>query len=124
MSKALQRQRSGRLREAMSLAGLDVVVVAGDAWRSDYIRYAIDVTPMEGLALAIVWRDGAMQVFVESPAEASRIAAEQPMLEVSWGPAPMAQVEAVLADADAARVDEIILAARTHAQAAGTERTA
>ena len=97
MSTALQQQRSARLREAMSLAGLDVLVVVGDAWRSDYIRYAIDVTPMEGLALAIVRRDGATQVFVESPAEAGRIAAEQPTLDVFWGPAPIAQAEAALA---------------------------
>ena len=97
MSAALQDQRAGRLRDAMAQAGLDVLLVAGDAWRSDYIRYAIDVTPMEGLALAVIRRSGATQVFVESPAEASRIAAEQPALEVSWGPAPIAQAEATLA---------------------------
>lgn len=97
MSAALQDQRAGRLREAMAQAGLDALVVAGDAWRSDYIRYAIDVTPMEGLALAVIRRDGATQVFVESPSEAGRIAAEQPTLEVSWGTAPIAQAEAALA---------------------------
>jgi Xaa-Pro dipeptidase len=97
MSSALQNQRAGRLREAMGQAGLDVLVVAGDAWRSDYIRYAIDVTPMEGLALAIVQRDGATQVFVESPTEAGRIAAEQPTLQLSWGTSPIAQAEVALA---------------------------
>ncbi len=97
MSALLQTQRAGRLREAMGQAGMDVLVVAGDAWRSDYIRYAIDVTPMEGLAVAVIQRDRATQLFVESPAEASRIAAEQPALQVAWGAAPIAQAEAALA---------------------------
>ncbi len=96
MSAAIQNQRAARLRDAMAQAGLDTLLVAGDAWRSDYIRFAIDVTPMEGLALAVIHRSGTTQVFVESPAEASRIAAEQPTLEVSWGPAPIAQAEAAL----------------------------
>ncbi len=97
MSVALQTQRAGRLKESMAQAGWDALVVAGDAWRSDYIRYAIDVTPMEGLVLAVIRHDGATQVFVESPVEAGRIAAEQPTLEVSWGPAPIVLAEAVLA---------------------------
>lgn len=97
MSAFLRDQRAGRLREAMDQAGLDVLLVAGDAWRSDYIRYAIDVTPMEGLALAVVRRQGPTQVFVESPAEASRFAAEQPQLQVSWSPAPIEQAESALA---------------------------
>jgi len=97
MSAFLLDQRTARLREAMAQAGMDALLVAGDAWRSDYIRYATDVTPMEGLALAVIDRDGPTQVFVESPAEASRIAAEQPALEVSWSSAPMAAAEAALA---------------------------
>lgn len=97
MNATLQMQRAGRLREAMGQAGLDALVVAGDAWRSDYIRYAIDVTPMEGLAVAVIERDGLTRLFVESPAEASRIAAEQPALQVAWGAAPIAQAEAALA---------------------------
>ena len=81
----------------MAQAGMDVLVVAGDAWRSDYLRYAIDVTPMEGLAIAVLGGSGETRVFVESPLEARRIQAEQPRLEVSWSPSPITQAEAALA---------------------------
>jgi Xaa-Pro aminopeptidase len=104
MSAFLRDQRAARLREAMAQAGFDVLLIAGDCWRSDYLRYAIDVTPMEGLALALVRRDGPTQVFVASPAEASRFAAEQPQLQVSWSTAPIAQAEAALAALGSQRI--------------------
>ena len=104
MSAALRDQRARRLQDAMAQAGIDMLLVAGDAWRSDYIRYAIDVTPMEGLALALIGSDGRTRLFVESPAEASRIAAEQPALEVSWSDAPIARAEAALAALAGSRV--------------------
>ncbi len=97
MSATLRDQRTGRLREAMGQAGMDVLLVAGDAWRSDYIRYAIDVTPMEGLAITLISRTGPTRVYVESPAEARRIQAEQPAYEVAWSPSPIAQAEAAMA---------------------------
>lgn len=101
----LRDQRAARLREAMAQAGIDVLLVAGDAWRSDYIRYAIDVTPMEGIALALIAGDGApTRVFVESPAEAQRIAAEQPQYAVDWSASPMAQAEAAVAGVTAGRL--------------------
>lgn len=104
MSAFLRDQRIARLREAMAQAGFDALLVAGDCWRSDYLRYAIDVTPMEGLALALVRREGPTQVFVASPAEASRFAAEQPQLQLSWSASPIAQAEAALAALGAQRI--------------------
>ena len=58
MSTALRDERAVRLRSAMSDAGLDVLLLAGDAWRSDYMRYALDITPMEGRAIALISRAG------------------------------------------------------------------
>jgi len=104
VSAALREQRAARLRKAMAQAGMDVLLVAGDAWRSDYIRYAIDVTPMEGLAIAVIDRSGATRVFVDNPVEARRIAAEQPQLEVSWSPSPIAQANAAVAAVAADRL--------------------
>jgi Xaa-Pro dipeptidase len=97
MSAALGQERSGRLRHAMAQAGLDLLVVPGDAWRSDYLRFALDVTPMEGHAVACISRDGASRLIVESPAEAARLAAEQPALRVSWSSTPFADTQAWLA---------------------------
>jgi len=104
VSAALRDQRAARLRKAMAQAGMDVLLVAGDAWRSDYIRYAIDVTPMEGLAIAVIDRSGATRVFVDNPVEARRIAAEQPQLEVSWSPSPITQANAAVAAVAADRL--------------------
>jgi len=83
MSVKLREERGARLRAAMGRAGLDLLVVTGNAWRSDYLRYALDVTPMEGQAVAFVTADDAW-LMVETPAEAERIAAEQPGLKVEW----------------------------------------
>jgi len=97
MSAQLHQERSGRLRRAMADAGLDLLVVPGDVWHSDYLRYALDLTPMEGQAIACIERDGATQLFVDSPAEAARFAAEQPAVQVSCSAEPLARVEAWLA---------------------------
>jgi Xaa-Pro aminopeptidase len=97
MSAQLHQERSGRLRRAMADAGLDLLVVPGDVWHSDYLRYALDLTPMEGQAIACIGRDGAAQLFVDSPAEAARFAAEQPAVQVSCSAEPLAQAEAWLA---------------------------
>ncbi|HEY4298154.1 MAG TPA: Xaa-Pro peptidase family protein [Paraburkholderia sp.] len=97
MSAQLHQERSSRLRHAMADAGLDRLVVPGDVWHSDYLRYALDITPMEGQAIACIERDGASRLFVDSPAEAARLAAEQPATQVSWSSEPLAETEAWLA---------------------------
>lgn len=101
MSNALRDERAARLRAAMADAGLDFLVLAGNAWRSDYLRYAIDVTPMEGVAIALIPLQGAIRLIVESPVEAARVQAEQPQLEVSWSTNPVEQAEAAIAKAGA-----------------------
>ena len=50
MSHLLCDQRCARVRHAMGQAGLDLLVVVGDAWRSDSLRFVEDVTPLEGVA--------------------------------------------------------------------------
>jgi Xaa-Pro aminopeptidase len=95
MSQAIREERCTRLRAAMSEAGIDVLVIAGDPWRSDYLRFALDVTPVEGHAVAFLEREGGARLLVEHPAEAERIAAEQPALELICS-------HSAIADADAA----------------------
>ena len=46
----------------MEAEGIDVLVVAGNPWRSDYLRYAVDLTPTEGQVFALVEREGQVQV--------------------------------------------------------------
>ncbi len=102
MSAALRDERAARLRAAMQGAGLDLLVIAGNAWRSDYIRYALDVTPMEGEVVALITLTGQARLFVESPVEAARIAAEQPGVQVHWSTTPIADAGRAVAASGAA----------------------
>ncbi len=93
MSRALRQERRERLEAALAEAGLDAIVVAGDPWRSDYLRYALDATPLEGHAVAIVERGGGARLFVDSAAEAARFAKELPDVAVSASRPAIADAE-------------------------------
>ena len=82
MSTDLHTARWQRIQQAMRTQGLDVLLLAGNAWRSDYLRYAIDVTLMEGEAVALITLDQTPQVWVQHPTEAARIRAERRTLHV------------------------------------------
>jgi Xaa-Pro aminopeptidase len=86
----LALERMQRLRAAMDDAGLESIVLAGDAWRSDYLRFALDLAPMEGLVLALVDPAPRARVFASHPAEAERLAAQHGHLDVQWAPDPAA----------------------------------
>lgn len=85
----LKAQRHHRLTAAMAEAGIDVLAIAGNPWRSDYIRYALDVTVVEGSAIAIIERDGGTRLLLESPGEAERLSGE-------WTLSPSARVTDIL----------------------------
>src|SRR5262245_66605336 len=69
-------QRRARLAEAMTENGLDALVLYGNAWQVDYLRYAADFGILEGQALAIVHRDGEVTLYLDSPLEADRATLE------------------------------------------------
>lgn len=84
------------LRLAMPGAGIDVLLLAGNAWRSDYLRYALDITPMEGLVLAAI-DEQRVCLWTSSPQDADRLQAGFPDWEVRWTAAPVADAERALA---------------------------
>lgn len=96
MPASLRAERRARLAAAMAAEAIDVLVVAGDPWRSDYLRYAADITPTDGQVFALIEREGHVQVVAEHPAEAARFHAEQPDLRVSWSPFPIEDAEAAI----------------------------
>jgi len=97
MSKdVIAAARRRRLAEAMTEDGVDVLVVYGNAWQSDYLRYATDCGILEGEGLAIVRRDGTAMLFLDSPLEADRAAVEIPDIETVYAPHMLADVEALL----------------------------
>ena len=77
-------ERRKRLTDAMQESGLDALLVYGNAWQGDYLRYATDFGILEGQALAIVRVDGHITLYVDSPLEADRAALNFPGSRSCW----------------------------------------
>jgi Xaa-Pro aminopeptidase len=88
--------RKQRLLAAMADARLDMLVVYGNAWQSDYLRYATDYSILEGQALALVRADGHTTLYLDSPLEVDRAQVETPELEIVHAPNLIAEVDAAL----------------------------
>jgi Xaa-Pro dipeptidase len=98
------KDRNRKLRDAMAEAQLDVLVVYGNAWQGDYLRYVADFGVLEGQALAVVRRDGEVTLYLDSPLEAERAAIEAPGLAVVCAPDIIAKVEQAMERAGNARI--------------------
>jgi len=82
----LHDERCAKLTQALSGANLDCVVLFGNAWQNDYLRYSTDFAIVEGDAFSIFNRDGSAHLFLESASEAARARVECPHLEVAFAP--------------------------------------
>ena len=82
----LAQDRRNRLRAAMSEAGIEALVVYGNAWQGDYLRYVADFSSLEGHGMAVVTPDGAVELFVDSAAEAERAEGETQGVKVRLAP--------------------------------------
>jgi Xaa-Pro aminopeptidase len=80
----------------MADEGIDILVVAGNPWRSDYLRFAADITPVEGQAFAFIERGRPARIVVEHPAEAARLRSEQAGLDVRWALSAIAVTETAI----------------------------
>ena len=89
-------ERKKRLIDAMNDSGLDALLVYGNAWQGDYLRYATDFGILEGQALAIVRGDGHVTLYLDSALEADRAALDCPSLEIVLAADLPAEVEAAL----------------------------
>jgi Xaa-Pro aminopeptidase len=92
----LAQQRRTRLIEAMTEAGLDLLVVYGNAWQNDYLRYAADFGILEGQALALVRNDGQVTLYLDSPLEVDRAQIDCPGVEVIHAPDLVGTVDGAL----------------------------
>jgi Xaa-Pro aminopeptidase len=88
--------RRARLIAAMAEARLDLLLVYGNAWQGDYLRYATDFGIVEGQALALVGRDGHVALYLDSPLEVDRAELDCPAAEVIHAPDLIAEVDAAL----------------------------
>ena len=95
----LAQERHRRLLAAMAEAGIDELVLYGNAWQGDYLRYAADFGILEGHGIALVAADGTTELFLDSATEAERAEAETPGVKI--------QFAADIARAVGARLDRV-----------------
>ena len=74
--------RKKQLLAAMAEAGIDVLLIYGNAWQGDYLRYTTDYAVLEGQALALVRADGQATLYLDSPLEFDRAQIECPGIEI------------------------------------------
>jgi len=103
----------------MAEEGIDVLVVAGNPWRSDYLRFAADITPVEGHAFAFIGREAPARIIVESPAEAARLRSEQAELDVRWSLSAIEETETAIRELAKQRIAIAPLAAVPYRLAMG-----
>ncbi|HEX2115138.1 MAG TPA: M24 family metallopeptidase, partial [Alphaproteobacteria bacterium] len=87
--------RRQRLLQEMAGEGLDVLLLYGNAWQNDYLRYATDFGILEGQGLALVREDG-VTLYLDSALEADRAAIECTAIHVVHAPDVLSEVEAAL----------------------------
>ena len=92
----LAKERRQRLVVAMREAGIAHLVLYGNAWQGDYLRYATDFGILEGQALAIVRGDGHVTLYVDSQLEADRAALDCPAIETVLAPDLVGEVDMAL----------------------------
>ncbi len=88
--------RRARLIEAMAEIGLDMLLVYGNAWQVDYLRYATDFGILEGQALALVRSDGHVTLYLDSSLEADRAQLDCSGVDVIYAPDLIAEVDHAL----------------------------
>jgi Xaa-Pro dipeptidase len=82
----LAEERRKRLRAAMEKAGIEALVVYGNAWQGDYLRYVTDFTALEGHGIVLVAPDGSFELFLDSATEAERAESETNGLKITLAP--------------------------------------
>ena len=82
----LSEERRQRLLAAMAEAGIAEMVLYGNAWQGDYLRYAADFGILEGHGIAVVAADGTVELYLDSAVEAERAEAEVPGVKVVLAP--------------------------------------
>jgi Xaa-Pro dipeptidase len=78
----LADDRRKRLRQAMAEAKIEAMLVYGNAWQGDYLRYATDFAILEGHGIALVTADGPPELFLDSATDAERAEAETTGLSI------------------------------------------
>jgi Xaa-Pro aminopeptidase len=96
--------RRQRLADAMEKEGVDLLVVYGNAWQSDYLRYVTDFGLLEGECVALFWKDGTTGLWFDHQLEAERACVETPGFAYGYSPNMLIGVEEALERARNSRI--------------------
>ncbi|MGD0026575.1 MAG: Xaa-Pro peptidase family protein [Xanthobacteraceae bacterium] len=80
----LAEERRLRLMAAMREAGIGHLVLYGNAWQGDYLRYGADFGILEGHGIALIAAAGAAELYLDSAAEAERAELEAPFVRTHF----------------------------------------
>jgi Xaa-Pro dipeptidase len=83
-NQALAAERRQRLAAAMRDAGFDHLLLYGNAWQGDYLRYGVDFGILEGHGIALLAADGAAELYLDAKVEAERAELETPGVRVHF----------------------------------------
>ena len=98
-NRMLAAERRQKLTAAMREAGIAQMVLYGNAWQGDYLRYGADFGILEGHGIALMSAAGEVELFLDSATEADRAEVEAPGVTVHFA--------ANIAQAVGARLDRI-----------------
>jgi Xaa-Pro dipeptidase len=82
----LAEERRQKLSAAMREAGIAHLVLYGNAWQGDYLRYGSDFGILEGHGIALISASGDVELFLDSATDAERAELEVPGIKVSFTP--------------------------------------
>ena len=100
---AIHRARTAILQDEMEKADVDALLVYGNSWHADSLRYATDFGIQEGQALALVGRDGSVTLLLDDRGEVDRAMADG-NCEVIFAPKLIEKAREILARAGNRRV--------------------
>src|SRR5580700_3514784 len=86
LGTVLAEERRRRLAAAMREAGVGHMVLYGNAWQGDYLRYGADFGILEGHGIALIAADGEVELFLDSATDAERAELEAAQMKVHLAP--------------------------------------
>jgi Xaa-Pro aminopeptidase len=98
MSKDALAASKSALKEAMKRENVEVLVLFGNNWHADHLRYATDFGIQEGQGVALVREDGTITLILDDPAECERARVDS-TCETIYAPALVAEAKKQLARA-------------------------
>jgi len=82
----LAQARRKRLIDSMAAAKIEALVVYGNSWQADYLRYVADFPMLEGHGIGIIAPDGSVELFLDSATEAERAESETAGVKITLAP--------------------------------------